>query len=258
MEAAVASKATWWSYHESGWNRSKLILRCCSFLLSIIVLGISAREGVRVDYWQNYDVYLYRDWLFTVPLTLFSIALDGVELVLGTLWKRNPGVHPGWHVGGELAILGGNITALIFLGSTVPTNYDLFGQPFDPYPTEARNLMIGIIVFLGLFTADRFVLFVIACVDTHWHHTAAQVEFIVKTLRQQTANDPATAAIIHSLHPSNHIGYRQPLQDLHLPQMAQPAYKPNSGDNSEFYLELPENQKFLANIRDNLNGAPHV
>ncbi|KAI0096780.1 hypothetical protein GGR51DRAFT_553371 [Nemania sp. FL0031] len=239
-----------WSHHQGGWNVTKLVLRCFSFVLSIIIIALSVNEGIRVSNGFNYrSGFFYINWWFTLPVSLISIVADGADLLFGFLWKRNPGIHPGWHIGLELVILGGNIVSLVFISSTIPGyygyNYD------DSFYLTTSHIVIATVAFVGIFTINRFILFVIACVDTHRYHTAAQVQLIVQTLRQQNLNDPTTAAIIHnSLYPASYTKSPQPAYIQDHPPMARPPYRPS--DEVTLYPELPENQKFLADLRPSL------
>ncbi|RYC61869.1 hypothetical protein CHU98_g4355 [Xylaria longipes] len=222
----MADKDNWWSYHRGRWNATKFILRCISFAFSIIVIGLSVNNGVRVRNWSEYRSYFRIDWYFTLPVTLLSIVVDCAELACSVLRKRNPGIPPGWHIGVELSLLGGNIVALIFIASLIPPDngyvYDLWA------PLSLRPFQIASVVFLGLFT----------------YHTAAQVEMIVQALRRQNLDDPTRAAIIHNLsYPTNHIDHRQPPPFHESPHMTRPTQ--DLGDESTLYRELPDNQKFL-------------
>lgn len=95
-----------------------------------------------------------------------------------------------------------------------------------------------------------------ACVDTHRQHATAQVEMIVQALRQHNIGDhnigdPATAAKIHnSLYPASYLNNRQPVPVHELPPRTRPVHE--IGDDPTFYCELPDNEKFLANIRSTL------
>ncbi|KAJ8133495.1 hypothetical protein O1611_g129 [Lasiodiplodia mahajangana] len=247
----MANEGGLWSHHQGGWNVTKLVLRCLSFVLSIVIIGLSVNEGIRLSGASDARRF-YTSWWFTLPLALISIGVDGAELIFGFLWKRNPGIHPGWHIGIELVLLGGNIVALIFISSTIPGYYGYYYD--DPnFARAISHLLIVTVAFVGIFTVNRFILFVIACVDTHRYHTAAQVQLIVQTLRQQNLNDPATAAIIHqynSLYPANYTNNPQHIPIPDHPQMARPPYEPS--DEVTLYPELPENQKFLADLRPSL------
>ncbi|KAI0913766.1 hypothetical protein F4823DRAFT_501635 [Ustulina deusta] len=235
----MAHEGGFWSSHQGTWNATKLILRSISFVVSIIIIVVSVDVSVRLLEWSDYAVYVLLDLWFALPITFFSIALDGAELAFSFLWKRNPGLPPGWHIGTELALLGGNIVALIFLSNSIPGGYD---YQYGDALALIRPLKITTISFVAFFSIVRFVLFVIACVDTHRYHTAAQVEMIVRALRQQNINDPASAALVHNaMHPN-----RQPIPLQEFPLMQRPSQEPYN--KPEFYPELPENQKFLADL----------
>ncbi|KAI0487420.1 hypothetical protein F4859DRAFT_255204 [Xylaria cf. heliscus] len=240
----MADKDGWWSYQRGTWNATKFVFRCVSFALSIIVIGLSVDNSVRVRIWAGYKDNPRLDWWFTLPVTLLSISLDCAELTCSILRKRNPGIPPGWHIGTELVLLGGNIVALIFLGTEIPPPGG-YSYAFEAWaPLYIRPFQIASVVFLGLFAIVRFILFVIACVDTHRYHTAAQVELIVQALRRQNLDDPTTAAIIHNLaHPTNHTDHRQPAPLHEFPHMTRP--KQDLSDESTLYRELPDNEKFL-------------
>ncbi|TRX98479.1 hypothetical protein FHL15_000553 [Xylaria flabelliformis] len=238
----MADEGSWWSYHRGKWNATKLILRCSSFVFGIIIIGLSVNNGVRVRNWVEYEDYFRIDWWFTLPVTLLSIVVDCAELISIFLRKRNPGIPPGWHIGIELVLLGGNIVALVFIASLIPPDAGFaYGAQA---PLSLRPFQIASVSFLGIFTVVRFILFVIACVDTHRYHTAAQVEAIVQALRRTNIDDARTAAIIHNLsYPTNHIDYRQPASSNEFPYTMRPTQ--DLSDESTLYRELPDNQKFL-------------
>ncbi|KAI1156274.1 hypothetical protein F4825DRAFT_404656, partial [Nemania diffusa] len=245
----MANEGGLWSYHRGRWNTTKFVLRCLSFVLSIGIIGVSVNEGIRVLGLPGYGWRFYVDWWFTLPIALISIGVDCAELTFSFLWKRNPGLHPGWHIGIELALLGGNLVALIFISSTIPSEGAYY---YDPnLPRFLQSLAVAVVTLLGIFTINRFVLFVIACVDTHRYHTAAQVELIVQTLRQQNLNDPTTAAIIHNaMYPTSYINHRQSIPLQELPKTTSSAH--DHSDGSTLQPELPENHKFLADLRPSL------
>ncbi|KAJ2997650.1 hypothetical protein NUW58_g590 [Xylaria curta] len=235
----MADEDGWWSYHRGTWNTTKFVLRCISFALSIVVIGLSVETGIRVSNWSAFSFYDRVDWWFTLPVTLLSIILDCSELALSVVRKRNPAVPPGWHIGLELVLFGGNLVALVFIGSIVPPEGVQRLQ--TPFPGGVRPLRIAMLTVLGIFTTVRFILFVIACVDTHRYHTAAQVELIVQALRRQNLDDPTAGATIpNSAYLANYI--RNPQHPRG------PPYWPAQmhSDESPLYPELPENQKFLA------------
>jgi hypothetical protein len=234
----------------------KLVLRCASFVISIVMIGLSVNASIRLMNWPGFEnfggSYTYLTWWFTVPVAIISILLDLTELIVSVVRKHNPGLHPGWHIGGELVLLGGNITALIFTSIMIPSR-DLYYVVFNP-PLIVYGLTIAVISFLGLFTLLRFALFVIASIDTHRYHTAAQVRLIVQALRQQNFDDPTTAAAIQkSLYPKNSINHypQTPFQDFQ-----QTQFPHESGNQSGPYRELPDNDKFLADLPAMLSREP--
>ncbi|KAI1427382.1 hypothetical protein F5Y12DRAFT_712187 [Xylaria sp. FL1777] len=240
----MAHEGDFWSCHQGSWNKTKFVLRSISFVASIIIIGVSINTSIRLVNWAGYEYYILLDWWFTLAVTLLSIALDFSELSFSFLWKRNPGLPPGWHIGIELVLLGGNIVGLVFIIGAIPQDNQFL---FDNPPQFIRPLRITTIAFLALFTAVRFILFVIACVDTHRYHAAAQVEMIVQALRQQNINDPATTALVHNAIQPN----RPPITLQEYPYMQRPSYEPRS--QPELYPELSENQKFLADLPTLLN-----
>ncbi|GAP89910.1 hypothetical protein SAMD00023353_4400140 [Rosellinia necatrix] len=239
--------ADFWSYHRGRWNATKLRLRCISLVVSILAIALSVNQSLRLLAWDEYrdsgGSYYYLFYYFALPVTIIGTALDITELTFSVLRKRNPGLHPGWHIGVELALLGGNIAALIFTSISIPMDYSPYYQ--SEVPAGVTPVSIAAVSFLGLFAIIRFTLFIMGSIDTHRYHTAAQVELIVQTLRQQNLSDPTTAAIIHnSLYPKSYINHHQqpiPLQEF--PHPIRPSHD-LSGDGA-FYPELPENQKFL-------------
>lgn len=78
----------------------------------------------------------------------------------------------------------------------------------------------------------RFTLFVLACVDTHRHLTAARVELIVQSLREaDIALPPITKDTVKD---------EQAFKFRH--------EEPPSEHGNGFYRELPDNLKFLAEM----------
>ncbi|KAI1158538.1 hypothetical protein F5B18DRAFT_83745 [Nemania serpens] len=246
----MADKGELWSFHQGRWNATKLVLRFLSLILSIIIVAVSVPDGILISDWSDYNSYPYADWWFTLPITLISTSLDCAELAASIVWKRNPGLHPGCHIGGEVALLGGNLVAFAFISPSVDVVHTWYYD--STFPGSVGPLKAALIVFLGFFIIDRFILFVIACVETHRHHATAQIELIVEALRQHNIDnigDPAAAAIIHnSLYPTSHLPDRQPVHEI--PPKTRPVHEP--GDDAIFYRELPDNQKFLANLRSTL------
>ncbi|KAI1203508.1 hypothetical protein F5X97DRAFT_283165 [Nemania serpens] len=250
----MANKGGLWSYHQGRWNITKLVLRSISLVLGFALVGVSVPDALLVSEWSGYNSYPTPDWWFILPIIIVSTGLDCAELASSIVWKRNPGLHPGCHIAGELVILGGNLVAFSFISPSVDISTTWYYD--STFPRAVGPLKAALIAFLGLFTADRFILFVIACVDTHRHHATAQVELIVKALRQHNIGDhnirdPATAEIIHnSLYPPSHPNNRQPVPVHEFPPKTRPVHEP--GDDAIFYRELPDNQKFLGSLHSNL------
>ncbi|KAJ3567714.1 hypothetical protein NPX13_g6669 [Xylaria arbuscula] len=182
---------------------------------------------------------------WNVTKHFFSFGIDGFELLFCFLWQRNPGIRPGWFIGAELILLGGNIVALVFLSAGLPTQWDIESD-FSYGPI--RSIKIAIISFVAIFTLVRFILFVFACIETHTQHTAKQVQMIVAALRQQNMNDPTTAGLVNNaMYPDQQ---QQHIPPYGYPQMPRPSHEPYP--NTVYYRELPENQKFQGDIRQQL------
>ncbi|KAI0521600.1 hypothetical protein F5B22DRAFT_544619 [Xylaria bambusicola] len=229
------------SNHQGRWNVTKLVLRSISFFIGIIIIGLSAGDGVHIL--TVGDDYLL-DWAYTFPVVFVTFATDAVELGLGFLWKRNPGIRPGWHIGAELVLLGGNVVALYLLSQRFPPDYGWFNG--NRIYSTIRSIKAALIAFESILAIDRFILFVMACVDTHIYHTAVQVQMIVQALRQQNANDPTTAGLV------NNAMYleQQGIPTHGYQQMPRPSHEPYP--TPEYYRELPDNQKFQGDIRRQL------
>ncbi|KAI0538433.1 hypothetical protein GGR58DRAFT_299262 [Xylaria digitata] len=237
----MANEGSFWSYHRGRWNVTKLVLRCISFVLSIIIIGVSIADSVLIAN-RGADYTFLLDWWFTLPIILISTGLDTVELICIFVRKCNPGLHPGFHIGTELVLLGGNITALVFLSSSIPTENDYRNYYFPALSGVVRPLKITVTFFVAIFSIVRFILFVFSSVDTNRHHTAAQVELIVRALRQQNINESMTPAQVHNaLYPN-----RQPIPLHEFPQAIRPSHE--TYNKPEYYRELPDNQKFLGDL----------
>ncbi|KAK5626810.1 hypothetical protein RRF57_002525 [Xylaria bambusicola] len=229
------------SYHQGSWNRTKLVFRSISFVLGIIIISLSAADGVRILEIGNTSLL---EWAYTFPVVFITFALDAAELGFSFLWKRNPGIRSGWHIGAELVLLGGNSVVIFAISQRLPPGYGWYSAEY--MGALITSLKIAIITFVGILAIDRLILFVMACVDTHRHHTAVQVQMIVQALRQQNMNDPTTAGLV------NNAMYLEPqgIPPQGYPQMPRPSHEPYL--KPEYYRELPENQKFQGDIRRQL------
>ncbi|KAI1109685.1 hypothetical protein F5Y14DRAFT_394489 [Nemania sp. NC0429] len=246
----MANRDELWSYHRGRWNTTKLILRNISLILSVVLVAVSIPDGILVTHWSQSLSYPSIDYWFTLPIAIVSTFLDCAELAASVVWKRNPGLHPGCHVAGEIILLGGNAVAFAFITPSVDIMSTWYYD--STFPTAVGPLKAALVTVLGLFTIDRLILFTMACMDTHRHHANAQVEMIVQALRQHNLGDPAIAAILqNSSYAAAYPNDRQPVP-AHEPWPKPQPVRVSDSDAS-YHPELPENQKFLASIRSNLH-----
>ncbi|KAI1269161.1 hypothetical protein F5Y18DRAFT_178256 [Xylariaceae sp. FL1019] len=169
------------SHHRGKYNTAKLCLRAASLVACLLIIILSAIDQVVDERWVPGDS---PDYYFTLPIALFGILIDTVELVLTRKWERNPGAHPGWLLGAEIITFGGNITGLIFLSTSI--YYATF------YANSLVALRITIVTVLSIYTAIRTALFVFASIDLNRHHINVHVERrIAQVLRLQGQDESA-------------------------------------------------------------------
>ncbi|KAI1815592.1 hypothetical protein GGS20DRAFT_584286 [Poronia punctata] len=237
-------------YHQGKWNRWKLYFRVASIILSILLIAVSVDSSNRFYEFHvitntNPEAYT-KAWWGCLPVALIAIGLDGLELYFSAIWKRNPGMHPGWHIGVELIIWGGTIYSLVFCSLSIAY------VPWNPIPDWVISSGIALVVILSLFFIIRFILFIFACVDTNDHNKTTQINMLMDALRKQNiSTDPS------SITAGSAPTYRQ-VMDLRNELLAKkPSVPPHElastsrytqelGDNNTpFYPEFEANQKFL-------------
>ncbi|KAI8630804.1 hypothetical protein F5Y19DRAFT_426431 [Xylariaceae sp. FL1651] len=245
------------SHHQGSWNIAKLTLRCTSFVISVVLIGLSADEGVRTAIWVKATPQFYHfatpGWYFCLPIALYSIILDSTELICAFMRKRNPGISSGWHVGAELFLLGGYVVALSFLRFSLADNSDIYFKHIPP--KILASLDISLISFTAAFSAVRFVLFVMACIDTHRYNNATQIERILHALRQadidekgKTSSSQATENTSYTYH-ATPVPPQEPLK----PPVAKKSPQEPS-EEAAFNFEIEANQKFPVELSTELWG----
>ncbi|KAI0144627.1 hypothetical protein GGR57DRAFT_322744 [Xylariaceae sp. FL1272] len=164
------------SHHRGKYNTAKFYLRAISLVACLLLLILTAVDQV-VIYRPRFGGY--PNYYFIVPIAVFGIAIDTVELALTWKWKRNPGAHPGWLLGAEIITLGGNITGLIFVSLSI------FYYTIIP-------LRVVILTILSIYAIIRTALFVFASIDLNRQHINVHVERrIAQVLRLQGQNETA-------------------------------------------------------------------
>ncbi|KAK3936160.1 hypothetical protein QBC46DRAFT_395844 [Diplogelasinospora grovesii] len=193
---------------------TKIILRLLSILLCIGVIATQVATVIQIqqEYHRVADVFY-----FTVPPCLLAIAWDKLEFIVSCC-RRGRGIHPGAHVGVNLILwlgffgVGGNVLraagdiasisaqAKDYLNSSsdgTDTEGDYNGftwddvQVYDGYAVKGR-VAGALLCLIGLI---RFVLFVIACIDTDRRRKAkrmARSVVVVEPHRNSVASIPLT------------------------------------------------------------------
>lgn len=54
--------------HEGRWNVTKLVLRSISFVIGVVIIGLSGDDGRRLMMIEDGDPSFLYDWSFTFPI----------------------------------------------------------------------------------------------------------------------------------------------------------------------------------------------
>ncbi|KAI0389567.1 hypothetical protein F5Y17DRAFT_114399 [Xylariaceae sp. FL0594] len=246
-----SQKSGFLSYHQGPYNLTKLSLRILSGMLCVVLIGVSVEDSRRtyqshVDRDDNPDS-VTRSWWMTVPTVLIALGLDGIELTMSALRKQNPGIHPGWHIGIELVIWGGLSTTIGFGGIDL-TITEYWDPDVKVEPDWVLSVKTALVSLLSVLFFIRVITFVFACIDTHRHVKATQLNMIMEALQRRNnymaAGPSSTASFLHP--PSGPPLYQQAI-DLQN-EMSQAGKTTRRHDGPFGYNpELMEaNQKFLA------------
>ncbi|KAH9990070.1 hypothetical protein F4779DRAFT_610182 [Xylariaceae sp. FL0662B] len=232
------------SDNQGTWNNAKLALRCSNFVVCIIMIGISA------DKQTDTSTLNVPNWYFCLPIALISILWDAAELIVVRVRKRNPGILPGWHVAIDFAIFGGTVTALSFVAMDLSYVFGPWASETHPTTKATQSRTSALLGFIALFCIVRFVLFVLACIETHRRNRAAQVERVLKALRQTDgniketplayrANDPLYQQV-HGYTNDAYHGQHIPTQEL----SATIRYPQELSSEPAFHAEMPGDRVF--------------
>ncbi|KAI8633569.1 hypothetical protein F5Y19DRAFT_245524 [Xylariaceae sp. FL1651] len=245
----MAGEADIESKHQRMWNITKIFLRCFSFILGVLMVGLSVNDGLRLQSWyeSNRGSYhpRYPYWYFHLPIALVSAIVDCSEWLFTFIRKRTPGIPPGWHIGLELALLSASLVTLVFTKNLI--NNMAFPYADGPIPRHLQSLRIALLFITGLFSIVRFLLFTIACVDTHMYRRSMHKERVVRTLRElKIIEDVAADRADHllyfqALNCTNYTYYDRSACPQELPALRSPQELSN-----EFvhHRELPGSQMF--------------
>ncbi|KAI1470863.1 uncharacterized protein F4812DRAFT_281567 [Daldinia caldariorum] len=166
------------------WTAAKLVLTIFSIIFATVILALSC-------------VFLGDDGgaesmaIYAFPITIAAILWNGAELITFAIRSRKDvkrGIHPGAHVGLHLCFWLACIFAVLLTVSILAsvesilrrcagedsTHYSYSSYSYcssdylDMYGNGAYLPMIRAAnAFFGLATIDHFILFVMACIDTH-------------------------------------------------------------------------------------------
>ncbi|KAI1081807.1 hypothetical protein F5B20DRAFT_58171 [Whalleya microplaca] len=185
--------------YSKSWTVSKLVLTILSLVFAVVIMALScifAGEG------SDAEVTAY----YALPISIIAILWNGAELITFCARARKDvkrGIHPGAHVGMHLcfwlacifAIL---ITIVVYLGilgrmedceeyqdsryysryygyCSSDYHYQLSGGMTDMYLPTLR----AVIALWCLALIDHFVLFVMACIDTHKRNLMKPAGFVM-------------------------------------------------------------------------------
>ncbi|KAI1823664.1 hypothetical protein F4861DRAFT_308847 [Xylaria intraflava] len=228
----MADQSSFWSPHRGGLRAAKIYPRIFSLVCTIVVIALSAAVSVINSRSTSIKYHVLFPWWSSIVPVIVGVIFDATELALVKSKNRNPGAHPGWHVGVELLLTGGGITVAIFIASQIPVpRYSLIYN----FPDSFVPLSTALAVFLGLFTGLRFYLFVIACIETDRRRKAQALQ------RQKEQEAAKKRDSIHS--ETNWTYHEQADARLERPETALSSQTPNT--KYESYPESPEDQKFL-------------
>ncbi|KAI1658400.1 hypothetical protein F4813DRAFT_47791 [Daldinia decipiens] len=170
--------------YSKSWAANKLVLTVFSIIFAIIILALSCA-------FLDDDAGAEGMVLYALPITIAAILWNGAELITFGIRSRKDvkrGIHPGAHVALHLcfwlacafAVL---ITASISLSVQAmirdcaddeTERYSYYSYSYcrrndiELYRNGTYLPMIqAVLAFFCLATIDHFILFVIACIDTH-------------------------------------------------------------------------------------------
>ncbi|KAI1409318.1 hypothetical protein F5Y13DRAFT_170160 [Hypoxylon sp. FL1857] len=170
--------------YSKSWTLSKLILTIFLIILAIVILALSCAflgEGGDAEWSAAY----------ALPITILSILWNAAELITYAVRSRKDvkrGIHPGAHVGLHLCFWLACVFAVLITVSMslsvqviledcaeeANSRYSYYSY-CDDYgynnPSYMNNTYLPMIramtALFCLMTIDHFILFVVACIDTH-------------------------------------------------------------------------------------------
>lgn len=240
----------------SAYIATRLGLTALSLVWGIVIIGLTSALLSDGDSASNVAWYAY-------PVSIVSVLWNAAELITYFVRKRKQvprGIHPGAHVGLHLILwLVGAFS--ILLTTTVlysamyglrscqhqdddPDSYSYYGysycgefQPYDHYESSVLPAIRGLLAIFALWTINHFVLFVLACIDTHKRNVLRPAGFVV----------PIPAQAMY--YPQQAVGAQpaqQPMQYYPYPAAMQPQPAPPAAGAS--------NEKQPAQPAQNLAG----
>ncbi|KAI0852751.1 hypothetical protein F5Y00DRAFT_154225 [Daldinia vernicosa] len=169
--------------YSKSWTAAKLVLTVFSTIFAIVILALSCA-------FLGDDGNAEGMALYALPISIAAILWNGAELITFGIRSRSDvkrGIHPGAHVALHLCfwlacVFAVLLTVVISLSvqSTIREcaeeeterysyySYSYCHDDIGLYSNGAYLPMIqAVAAFFGLATIDHFILFVMACIDTH-------------------------------------------------------------------------------------------
>jgi hypothetical protein len=248
----------------SAYIATRLGLTVLSSILGIIIIALTSillSEGTSV---ASVSLYAY-------AIVVASIVWNTAELITYCVRLRKQaqrGIHPGAHVGlnlifwlaGVFAIL---LTAAIYQGVSYDVqrcesqnddddDYSYYSyycddyKPFDYYKWNILPVLRALLAIFALWTINHFVLFVLACIDTHKRNVLKPAAFVMPMPAPNTAPTQA-------MYYPQQVGTQpmQPMQYYPYPVMVQPQSAHLAGAGSR---TTASNEKQPAQVDQSLTG----
>ncbi|KAI1128641.1 hypothetical protein F5Y10DRAFT_240200 [Nemania abortiva] len=212
-------------YHPRKSSLLKFCLRCLSIVLSIVVIGLSTNDEIRLA-----SPNPVKNWQICLAIAVYGIVLDFLELALTLDRNRSPGARPVWRIGLEILFLGTNVLGIYFTSTNFYIDFD-------------GGYEIVILIPLALITVTRIALLICASVETYKKALDSAVDNFAEALRR-LPNDDRTAATALITYPYQYYNLPPPAQELpgasqSPPELhSKPAYELELLGNTEFPAEL--------------------
>ncbi|OTA58449.1 hypothetical protein K449DRAFT_385859 [Hypoxylon sp. EC38] len=254
--------------YSKSWTTSKLILTIFLVVVAIIILALSC-------VFVNEDGDAQWSAAYALPISILSILWNGAELITFAVRSRKDvkrGIHPGAHVGLHLCFWIASVFGVLFtVGMSISvqavlrdcaemansryTYYSYCDEDGYQNPDYINGTYLPMLramtALFCMMTVVHFVLFVVACIDTHKRNLLRPAGFVMPAVPPAGVYYPPPPPAVPGVAP---YPYAMPVPPMPPQQMHYAPQQPNMPGAVEQKTQMQTQPNPAAQNYQNLAG----